>query len=197
MRTDHHPWGTRPWAETPVLYLDTETTGFRNSDRIVEMAMVLAVGTEVVREFHSIVDPEIHIPEDAAAIHGISNAKVAGAPCWEEVEDEIFSMMTEDAVWVAHGLGFDLRMIRNTSGRALPSGVPTLCTADYARYRDPALKQLRKHKLSDLANYFDVAYDPGELHSALYDTRLLAQLAPSMLASKTVGAVMTKYSHDW
>ncbi len=62
----------------PIAFLDVETTGLdRDRDRIVELALLVLHpdGREVdrVRRFN----PEIPIPEEASAIHGIHDADVA------------------------------------------------------------------------------------------------------------------------
>ena len=67
--------------DRPLAFLDLETTGLRpGSDRIVEIAVIrVSPGgdvTEKVRRF----DPEIPIPPEATAIHGITDADVAGKP---------------------------------------------------------------------------------------------------------------------
>lgn len=67
--------------DRPLAFLDLETTGLRPStDRIVEIA-VLRISpsgdvTEKVRRF----DPGIPIPPEATAVHGITDADVAGKP---------------------------------------------------------------------------------------------------------------------
>src|SRR5690242_16597721 len=66
---------------------DCETTGTDpNADEIVELALILLdrEGLETGR-FSSLVRPSSPIPEEATAIHGISDKDVAGAPTFAEL----------------------------------------------------------------------------------------------------------------
>jgi DNA polymerase-3 subunit epsilon len=67
--------------ERPLVFLDLETTGLNvGTDRIIELAVIrLAPNGDVfekVRRFN----PEIPIPAEATAVHGISDADVAHEP---------------------------------------------------------------------------------------------------------------------
>lgn len=71
--------------DRPLVLLDMETTGLRiGSDRIVELAVIRLSPngdvTERVRRF----DPEMPIPPEATAVHGISDADVAGEPTFTQ-----------------------------------------------------------------------------------------------------------------
>ncbi len=64
------------------IYYDTETTGVKpDKDRIVEIA---AFDPVLNKTFVTLVNPGIPIPQEAAAIHGISDAMVATAPNFAE-----------------------------------------------------------------------------------------------------------------
>lgn len=66
-----------------AVYLDTETTGLKPSEsRVVEVALVDDAGQVLL---NTLVNPGVPIPEGATAIHGITDADVAGAPLLEEL----------------------------------------------------------------------------------------------------------------
>ncbi|GAA2821779.1 3'-5' exonuclease [Kitasatospora paracochleata] len=68
----------RAWYDGPLASFDTETTGVDvESDRIVSAALVLqsAPGAEP-RAATWLADPGVPIPEQARAVHGISNERV-------------------------------------------------------------------------------------------------------------------------
>lgn len=70
----------------PIIFFDLETTGVDNAtDRIVEISMVKVFpdGTKQVKTRR--VNPEMHIPEEATAVHGISDADVAGEPTFKQL----------------------------------------------------------------------------------------------------------------
>ncbi len=191
-------WSEIFWTDAPLVVLDTETTGFGRNDRICEIAMVQVSHGHVVREFHSLINPGRPIPDEASNVHGLTDEDVQDAPLFDDVLDDVLDFLTDDAPWVAHGMAFDARMLKYSIPEdRWPTGVPTLCTLDYAKHRNAVTKMRGHHKLPDLANYFDVAYDPSELHSAMYDTQLLARIIPKLLGGRQIAFTMTKLSHDW
>lgn len=64
----------------PIVFFDLETTGTNVlKDRIVEIAMIrLEDGNK--KQLHSLINPEIPIPQAASDVHGITDEKVAEAP---------------------------------------------------------------------------------------------------------------------
>ena len=67
--------------ERPLAFIDVETTGLKpSSDRIVELS-ILKVHPDGNREYKSHrVNPEIPIPAEVTAIHGITDADVVHEP---------------------------------------------------------------------------------------------------------------------
>jgi DNA polymerase-3 subunit epsilon len=79
------------WLNDALVGFDLETTGTDPAEsRIVTAALVEAKGGEVVRERDWLADPGVPIPEEAAAIHGVSTARAVaeGRPV-AEVADEV------------------------------------------------------------------------------------------------------------
>ena len=78
--------------KNPLVFFDLETTGTNlNSDRIVEICYlkVYPNGNEESKTFR--INPEMHIPEVASAIHGIYDADVADCPTFKDVAKNIAS----------------------------------------------------------------------------------------------------------
>lgn len=70
----------------PIVFFDLETTGTNiNTDRIVEICYlkVLPNGNEEAKTLR--INPEMHIPEQSSAVHGIYDADVADCPTFKEV----------------------------------------------------------------------------------------------------------------
>jgi DNA polymerase-3 subunit epsilon len=70
----------------PLVFFDLETTGTNiTSDRIVEICYlkVHPNGNEESKTLR--INPEMHIPEAASAVHGIYDADVADCPTFKEV----------------------------------------------------------------------------------------------------------------
>ncbi len=78
----------------PLCVFDLETTGVNVSkDRIVEIC-ILKVFPDASRETKTwLVNPEMKIPQEAAAVHGISDEDVADAPKFREIAPKIMEMI--------------------------------------------------------------------------------------------------------
>ena len=95
-----------------LAFVDLETTGgTATSDRITEVGIV-EVDEDGVREWSSLVNPEMHIPEFIQSLTGISNAMVADAPTFAELADDIQSRLA-DRVFIAHNARFDHGFLKN------------------------------------------------------------------------------------
>jgi DNA polymerase-3 subunit epsilon/CBS domain-containing protein len=101
-------------AALPILALDTETTGLDPGiDRILSIGAVRMVGPRIYRgaAINELVNPGRKIPPGTIAIHGISNAMVAGAPVFADVAGRI-EAATAGLVLLGHHIDFDCAMIR-------------------------------------------------------------------------------------
>ena len=70
----------------PLVFFDLETTGVDTAkDRIVEISMVKVMpdGEEIVRT--RLINPQMHIPEDATAVHGITDDDVKDQPTFAQI----------------------------------------------------------------------------------------------------------------
>lgn len=74
----------------PIIFFDLETTGVDiMSDRIVELSLIKVYpnGTEEVKSRR--LNPERHIPAEATAVHGITDADVKDAPTFKQVAKDL------------------------------------------------------------------------------------------------------------
>ncbi|MEU7230025.1 3'-5' exonuclease [Streptomyces chrestomyceticus] len=83
-------WAAAALADPDVVVLDTETTGLDDDARIVELAVVSSSG-EVLLD--TLLNPGEPVPDDAAALHGITTARVAGAPAFSDVLVQLTSLL--------------------------------------------------------------------------------------------------------
>ena len=78
----------------PLCFFDLETTGTDISkDRIVEIAILKLHpnGTQENKEWRT--NPEQSIPQEASAVHGITDEMVANEPTFKERSNEIYSFL--------------------------------------------------------------------------------------------------------
>lgn len=152
--------------------LDFETTGFRPSDRVLEIGVVtLDAEGNPQEKWQTLVQPDRHF--DNANVHGIQPSMVAGAPRFSEVAKE-FAQRINGRVMVAHNAPFETRFLRNEFQRLqvqLPENIDwTLCTQAMAqRYLDGHVR-----KLSDCLKVAGI--DNRHPHAALGDAEATAEL---------------------
>jgi len=94
-------------ADDP-LFFDTETTGLDSSAEICDIAIVDAAGQVLL---NTLVRPTCAIPLEASAVHGITDADVAGAPTITAIWPELAALLAGPRPLVAYNAGFDRRMI--------------------------------------------------------------------------------------
>ncbi len=109
----------------PLAVLDLETTGLRpDQDRIVEIAILRIApdgsSSQYVRRIH----PQMPIPPEATAVHGIRNEDVAHEPPFKAVAQEIADFLNECDLAGFNLSGYDLRMLQREFDRA---SIPFLC----------------------------------------------------------------------
>ena len=78
----------------PLVFFDLETTGIQiATDRIVEISILelFPNGTQESKTW--LVNPEIEIPAEATAVHGITNEKVVTEPTFKELAQTISTMI--------------------------------------------------------------------------------------------------------
>jgi DNA polymerase III subunit epsilon len=100
-----------------AIFVDTETTGLEERDEVIELALVpfdyerdtgAIVAVDVARTLSGLRQPSFPIPGDAARVHGITDAHVAGAT----ISDDAVCAVIEDAhLIVAHNAAFDRPMV--------------------------------------------------------------------------------------
>lgn len=150
--------------------IDVETTGFSPvADRIVEIACAIVEDERVVGEWATLVDPGTPIPPVATAIHGITDAMVAGAPRIGEALLEA-RRRCEGRMVAAHSATFDLSFV----GPAIAN--EALCTMRLARALFP---EAPNHKNQTLRRFLGVDAIAGErlqAHRALGDAIVSAHV---------------------
>ena len=104
--------------QDPII-IDTETTGLRDTDQIVEIACLDANGSVL---FSSLVKPTVPIEEAARRVHGIKDSELTGAPAIADITEELLRVVKERFV-LSYNWRFDSRLIRQSvRGHGVPFG---------------------------------------------------------------------------
>lgn len=161
------------------VVLDTETTGIDPAEghRIIEIGCVEMVERRLTgRNYHVYVNPEREVEAEAITIHGITNEFLADKPKFADVADEFFEFI-KGAELVIHNAAFDIGFMDSEFGRLKP----VRKTEDYcgvvdslavARARHPG----QKNNLDALCKRYGVDNSNRELHGALLDAEILAEV---------------------
>lgn len=168
------------------VVLDTETTGLDPSagHRIVEIGCVeLENHVPTGKTFQQYLNPERDMPIEAERVHGLSGAFLREKPRFAEVVDSLMSFLGE-APLVIHNASFDLGFLNmelGRIGRAPIAFTRALDTVGLARRKIPPGAPA---SLDALCRRFGIDNAGRELHGALLDARLLADVYLSLLGGR-------------
>ena len=163
-----------------LIVLDTETTGLEvdQGHRIVEVgAVALEDRRRTDVHFHSYLNPQRSIDEEAEKVHGLSMERLANEPEFSEIA-ESFLEFIEGSILVIHNASFDLGFLNAELKRA-SSNYPFLeeiCNVEdtllMARNKFPG----QRNSLDALASRFEVSGYDRSFHGALLDANILADV---------------------
>lgn len=165
------------------IVLDTETTGLEVSDghRIIEIGCIeLRNRRPTGRTWHRYVQPERAVDAGALRVHGITGEFLAAQPRFAEVAGELIEFISGTEL-VIHNAPFDVgfldaefaRLAEATTVAALCSVIDTLALA---RRMHPG----QRNSLDALCRRYGVDASNRDLHGALLDARLLADVYLAM-----------------
>jgi len=103
----------------PLAFFDLETTGTNlQNDRIVEISVV-KIFPDGEREVKTrLINPEMHIPEESSAIHGIRDEDVKDAPNFRQVSKNLFIYLEGCDLGGYNIAKFDVPMLMKEFSRA-------------------------------------------------------------------------------
>lgn len=166
------------WPTGEVLGLDFETTGIdRFNDVPVSYALVSVVEGVVVRSWSGLIDPGRDIPDEAAAVHGISTeqAREEGMPlcvAMSLVSDAVLAASARGVPLAGMKLDYDLTMLETQARDLLGAGPvargwcgPVLDAGVIDRHFDPERRGRRT--LSDLCLHYGI--EISHAHDAVVD----------------------------
>jgi len=165
------------------VVLDTETTGLELADghRIIEIGCVELVHRRLSgRTWQRYLRPEREVDAGALTVHGITNEFLAGQPTFAEVAQEFLDFI-DGTELIIHNAEFDLGFLDMELKRAgLPGAVGKICricdSLGMARRMHPG----QRNSLDALCKRYGVDNSNRDLHGALLDARILADVYLAM-----------------
>lgn len=161
------------------IILDTETTGLdhRQGHRIIEVAGVEVINRRLThKHFHQYVNPDRDIDEGAQAVHGISREFLADKPRFADISDAFLDFIA-GAELVIHNAPFDVGFLNAELALLGKPPVTQFCdkvtdTLKMARDNYPG----KRNSLDALCDRLDIDNSRRNLHGALLDAELLAEV---------------------
>jgi len=103
----------------PICFFDLETTGIQVSkDRIVEISILKVFPNGNKESKTWLVNPEMKIPAETTAIHGISDEKVANEPTFKELAPVVYQMIKDSDLAGFNSDRFDIPLLAEEMLRA-------------------------------------------------------------------------------
>jgi DNA polymerase III subunit epsilon len=173
-----------------VVFVDLETTGATAThDRITEIGIIEVNRGRLISEWSTLVNPGMSIPPMIQSLTGITNAMVAHAPLFEDIQLEVLQRLA-GKLFVAHNARFDYGFLKNEFRRCgVTFNARVLCTVKLSRKLYP---EHAKHNLDILLERH--ALDCEARHRALGDAKVLWLLAQKWHAER--GPVALKAAVD-
>ena len=171
------------------IVLDTETTGMSpaDGDRMVEIGCIELINhMPTGKGLQIYINPEREIPEEAIAVHGITNEFVADKPTFAEVYMDFIDFIGKDSKLVIHNAEFDMKFINYQLGKV---GHPAI---SWSRVIDTLAMARKKFpgspaNLDALCRRFEIDNTERTYHGALLDSELLAEVYLELIGGRQHG----------
>jgi len=163
----------------PICFFDLETTGTNVAkDRIVEISILKVFPNGNKESKTWLVNPEMTIPDEVVAIHGISNEKVANEPKFKELAREIFNIIKDCDLAGFNSDRFDIPLLAEEMLRSgIDFDLKNMLSVDV----QTIFHKMEKRSL-EAAYKFYCDKDLNNAHSAEADTMATYEVLLSQLA---------------
>jgi DNA polymerase-3 subunit epsilon len=171
------------------IVLDTETTGLEVSQghRIIEIGCVEVINRRATgNHYHQYINPQREIDQGAIEVHGITNDYLDDKPLFQRIAREFYEFV-EGAELVIHNAPFDIGFLDSELQRLGENYQPLrdICSVTdtllMARARHPG----QRNTLDALCNRYEVDNSQRDLHGALLDAEILADVYLAMTGGQT------------
>lgn len=172
------------------IVLDTETTGIepKEGHRIIEIGCVEVVNRKLTgNHYHVYINPQRIVEQEAIEVHGITNEFLADKPVFKDIAHDFVDFI-RGAQLVIHNAPFDVGFMDhefNLNGPTRGTVTSEICgvldTLVLARQMHPG----QKNNLDALCRRYGIDNSHRELHGALLDAEILADVYLMMTGGQT------------
>jgi len=130
--------------------VDIEATGGNHiKGKIIEIAIYIFDGKEIINEYSTLVNPEVKIDWYVAKLTGITNTMVKDAPIFFDVAKKINNLL-KGQIFVAHDVDFDYMFLKTELKKAgFDLNEPKVCTIKLSGKVFPDAESYSLGKLSE------------------------------------------------
>lgn len=169
------------------IVFDTETTGLEAREhRIIEIGAIELRNRRVVGNWQRYLNPDRDSDPGALEVHGLTSQFLADKPRFPQVVDDLVALL-RDAEIIIHNAAFDIGFVDMEFERARrPERIATLCASVTDTWK--LAKRLypgQKASLDALCKRHNVDNSNRDLHGALLDARLLAEVYLAMTGGQS------------
>ena len=161
------------------IVLDTETTGLEpeQGHRIIEIGCVEMVDRRLTgNNFHQYLQPDREIDAGAVEVHGITNEFLADKPHFIDVASDFLDYV-RGAELIIHNAPFDIGFLNHELARmGEGSRMSNLCAVTDTLVMAKKMHPGQRNSLDALCKRYDIDNSHRELHGALLDAEILADV---------------------
>jgi DNA polymerase III subunit epsilon len=178
-----------PVLANRIVVLDTETTGLNPQEghRIIEIGCVELINRRYTgNRFHVYINPDREIDAGALEVHGISSEFLSDKPRFAGILEDFIAFI-DGAQLVIHNAPFDVGFINHEFSllhdkrRVLDDFCSVFDTLSHARSNHPG----QRNSLDALCKRYSIDNSHRELHGALLDAEILADVFLSMTGGQS------------
>ena len=161
------------------IVLDTETTGLEpeQGHRVIEIGCVELRGRRLTgKDFHHYLNPDREIDAGAIEVHGITNEMLANKPRFANLVDDLIEYL-RGAELLIHNAAFDVGFLdKELEWAGRPERIADLCTVTDTLALARDMYPGQRNSLDALCKRLDVDNSSRDLHGALLDAQILADV---------------------
>ena len=162
----------------PICFFDLETTGIDVAkDRVVEISILKVFPNGNKESKTWLVNPEMPIPAESSAIHGITDEKVKNEPTFKELSKIIYNMIKDSDLAGYNSDRFDIPVLAE---ELLRSGIDFDMGSRVSVDVQTIFHKMEKRTLS-AAYMFYCGKNLEDAHSAAADTNATYEVLKSQL----------------
>lgn len=172
------------------IVLDTETTGLehRQGHRIIEIGCVELINRKLTgNNYHVYLNPEREIDQGAIEVHGITNEYLADKPFFADIYQGMMEYL-KGAELVIHNAAFDVGFLDAELARVDASidKINDVCGVHDTLLQARKIFPGQRNDLDSLCRRYEINNAHRELHGALLDAEILADVYLAMTGGQTL-----------